>query len=261
MMRLRSITNGWTMDSRKDYLAWFNKDRSHIQHRDHILQYFKDVDRDYSDGSSFPSFIDHFRKEFIANLSDNERDELADYLPKEEKPVEPAVSHKFVKEWQMADLENELDKAKTQRSFTRGKAEFAQAQCINCHRFGNSGGSVGPELAGVASRLAPRDILESILKPSKVVSEQYQNTVLSLADGDSVSGRVLEENDQKLVVSTDPMHPNRVEINKSEIISRKPSKISPMPEGLVNSLDEDEIWDLVAYLESGGKKSYAAYKK
>jgi len=72
---------------------------------------------------------------------------------------------------------------------------------------------------------------------------------------------VVEENGQKLVLNTDPMRPNREEFRKADIVSRRPSKISPMPEGLVSSLTEDEIWDLIAYLESGGKKGNPAFKK
>ena len=261
-MRLRNITNGWTMDLRKDYLGWFDKNRDHVQHPRDILQYFKDVDREYSDGASFPNFLKNFRKDAIATLNADEREELAAFIPKEAS-AEPAVdvNRKFVKDWQMEDLLPDIAQAKTNRSFSKGKTAFTAGQCILCHRFGNSGGAVGPELAAVSSRLATRDILESILEPSKVISEQYQNMSFIMNDGDMVVGRLLEENADDITVMTDPMHPNKEKFRKADIVSRKPSKISPMPQGLVNSMTEDEIWDLIAYLESGGKKSYAAYKK
>jgi putative heme-binding domain-containing protein len=262
VMRLRDITNGWTLDLRKDYFGWFKKNRDHILHPPEILQYFKDAERDYSDGASFPAFLDHFRTESADTLSAGEREELAAYLPAETKTAatqEPA--RKFVKDWQMQDLLPDLAKAKSLRSYAKGKAVYAEAQCIQCHRFGESGGSVGPELAAVASRLTTRDILESILEPSKVVSEQYQNIVLTLNDGDTVAGRLVEENELKVALMTDPFHTAKEEFRKTDIVSRRPSKISPMPEGLVNSMTEDEIWDLIAYLESGGKKTYAAFKK
>jgi putative heme-binding domain-containing protein len=261
-MRLRTITNGWTIDLRKDYLGWFDKNREHIAHPADFLQYFKDVDRDYSDGASFPQYLENFRNEAVATLSDGEREDLAAFLPKEAKPAAVAqTDRKFIKDWRMTDLVPDLDNAKTGRSYRRGKAVFTQAQCIACHRFGNSGGSVGPELAGVSSRLAPRDILESILEPSKVVSEQYQNIVLTLKDGEVAVGRLLEVNDQKLVLMTDPINPNKVEFSAADVVSRRPSKISPMPDGLVNSFSEGEILDLIAYLESGGKRTYAAFQK
>jgi putative heme-binding domain-containing protein len=262
VMRLRNITNGWTMDLRKDYLGWFDKNRDHIAHPPDIVQYFKDAERDYSDGASFPRFLENFRKEDVGTLSDDEREELAAFLPKEDKAAAAAgPDRKFVKDWRMTDLLPDLAKAKTGRSFKQGQAVFAQAQCIQCHRFGKSGGSVGPELAAVSSRLTARDILESILEPSKVVSEQYQNIVLTIKDGDVVAGRLIEANDQSLVLMTDPIHPNKVEFRTADVLSRRPSKISPMPEGLVNSFTEDEIWDLIAYMESSGKRTYTAFQK
>jgi hypothetical protein len=60
---------------------------------------------------------------------------------------------------------------------------------------------------------------------------------------------------------TEPIRQTKVEIRKADIVSRRTSKISPMPEGLVSSMTEGEIWDLVAYLEAGGKKNRSAFKK
>lgn len=262
LLRLRNVAEGWTPELRQQYLAWFKKDREHIGHPPEILQYFKDVERDYSDGASLPKFLQHFEKEFTDGLTVTEREALADYLPKETNAtysVDP--NRKFVKNWTMRDLQTNLDKLKSGRSFEAGKAAFTQAQCILCHRFGKSGGSVGPELAAVSSRLASRDILESILEPSKVISEQYQNTVVNLKDGDVVTGRILTDDDEKLVVETDPIHQTHTEIRKKDVESRKPSKVSPMPEGLVSFMTEDQIWDLIAYMQSSGKKSYAAFEK
>ncbi|MEO8429252.1 MAG: heme-binding protein, partial [Verrucomicrobiota bacterium] len=104
-----------------------------------------------------------------------------------------------------------------------------------------------------------RDVLESILDPTKVVSEQYQNTTLLLANGDDVTGRIVEENNNKIVVVIDPLKQTQRELKKSEIKARHPSKVSPMPEGLVNILSKEEILDLVAYLESSGKSTAAAF--
>jgi putative heme-binding domain-containing protein len=262
VMRLRNIVDGWTLDQRKDYLAWFKKDHSKAAHPADILQYFKDVDRDYSDGASFPLFLENFEKEFVSTLTTNEHQALAAYLPKETNTESSvAASHKFVKDWTMEDLQPDLNKVKSGRSFETGRTAFAQAQCILCHRMGSAGGSVGPELGAVSSRLTSRDILESILLPSKVVSELYQNTILETKDGDILVGRVVEENDQKLVLMTEPIQQTKVEVRKSDIVSRRMSKVSPMPDGLVNSMTEGEIWDLVAYLQSGGKKNRQVFKK
>jgi putative heme-binding domain-containing protein len=262
VMRLRNIVNGWTLDEQKDYLAWFKKDREHAGHPPDILQYFKDVDRDYSDGASVPSFLKNFRNEFVDGLTPGDQEALAAFLPqKANSDNSVASTSKFVKDWTMQDLQPDLDKVKSGRSFAKGKAAYAQAQCILCHRFGNSGGSVGPELAAVSSRLSSRDILESILEPSKVVSDLYQNTIVETTDGDILTGRVLEENDRKLVLMTAPISQTKVEIFKADILSRRSSKVSPMPDGLVNSMTEGEIWDLIAYIEAGGKRDRPAFKK
>src|SRR6267143_632329 len=195
-----------------------------------------------------------------AALSDSERAQLASVItggPVTPKP--PLVQRQFVKEWKMEDLLPELDKVSKGRSFEKGKQAFNDAQCIACHRFGNEGGSVGPELGAASSKYTRRDILESIIEPSKVVSEQYQNTALILKNGDDVSGRVIEENSRKLVLIIDPLKQTQQEIQKSDIKERQPSKVSPMPEGLVNILTKEEILDLLAYLESGGKATAAAF--
>lgn len=161
----------------------------------------------------------------------------------------------------MTDLQPNLDKLKSNRSYKNGKNLFATAQCILCHKFNKTGGSVGPELGAIASRATSRDILEDILEPSKVVSEQYQNSIIELKNGDDVVGRVVEDTDQKLTVIVDPLKLTKVDVLKSNVASRRPSKISPMPEGLVNTMTEKDILDLIAYLQSGGKKEYAAFQK
>ncbi|HEX3988561.1 MAG TPA: hypothetical protein VHZ30_03960, partial [Verrucomicrobiae bacterium] len=262
VMRLRNIVDGWTLDQQKDYLSWFKKDHERAGHPADLLQFFQDVTRDYSDGSSFPTFMKNFRNEFVEGLTPDDQVALAAYLPKETAPAGPKISDsKFVKAWTVEDLEPDINQAKSGRSFEMGKAAYTQAQCILCHRFGNGGGSVGPELAAVASRLSPRDVLESIIVPSKVVSELYQNTMIETKDGDVRTGRIVEENDQKLTLMTEPIKGTKVEILKSNIASRRLSKVSPMPDGLVNSMSESEIWDLVAYLETGGKENNPAFKK
>ena len=92
-----------------------------------------------------------------------------------------------------------------------------------------------------------------------MISEQYQNTTIIKKNGDDVTGRVLEENDQKLVVLSDPLKNTRVEVLKKDVAKRQPSKVSPMAEGLVDVLSKEEILDLLAYIESGGKSTAAAF--
>ncbi|MDB6058857.1 MAG: heme-binding protein [Verrucomicrobiales bacterium] len=262
VLRLRTITNGWTLDQRKQYFTWFNNDRSKLGHDAEVLKFFADVERDYSDGSSFPKFMEDFRNEAIGTLTPEDKLALTPVLPKEETNKAVTITpHKFVQAWKLQDLLSSTEFLNRGRSFKKGKEAFAAAQCAQCHRFGNAGGAVGPELTAVASRLAARDILESIIEPSKVVSEQFQNTTLFLKDGDDVTGRIVAEDDNKIVVITDALKQTKKEVKKADVQERRASKLSPMPEGLVNVLTRDEILDLVAYLQSAGKPKFHAFKK
>src|SRR5438270_4955173 len=134
----------------------------------------------------------------------------------------------------MPHLEPSLDAVGKSRSFRRGKEAFEAAQCLACHKFGNEGGATGPDLTAVSSRFARRDILESIIEPSKVISEQYANTTLRLTNGDVIEGRVVEENADGLVVRPNPLQPETtIKVKKSDVKFRALSKLSPMPQGLV----------------------------
>ena len=149
-----------------------------------------------------------------------------------------------------------LDKLDHGRNFDKGRQAYLDCQCIKCHRFGNEGGAVGPDLTAISSRFAAKDILESIIEPSKVVSEQYQNIVVTTMSGKTIVGRLLEDTPQQLVVQPNPLEPERVEVPKSDVDTVQPSKVSPMPEHLVDGLTADEILDLIAYLQSQGRKDY-----
>jgi len=132
-------------------------------------------------------------------------------------------------------------------------------QCAVCHRLGNDGGSVGPDLTGVAGRFNRHDILENILLPSKVISDRYQSFTITKRDGEDFSGFITDETDDKVVLLVNPLSQQRVEILKKDIESRVVSKLSLMPEGLLNTLTQDEILDLVAYLQADGKPGDAVF--
>lgn len=262
LFHLRTLKRGWTLDQRRRYFGWFNQNRAGLLHPPELVKWFRDVERDYVDGASFPRFIANFRREAVASLSETERTALADLLAEQIPAAQPAAPPRaFVKDWKMEDLLPLLDRVSQGRNFERGKAAYTAAQCFACHRFGNDGGAVGPELTAVASKYSRRDILESILEPSKVVSDQYQYTTVILKNGDDVTGRLVDETDDKLVLQTNPLTTeDQTVVRKADVAARRPSTVSPMPEGLLSVLTEEEILDLLAYLESGGRKEHAAFR-
>jgi putative heme-binding domain-containing protein len=168
----------------------------------------------------------------------------------------------FVKEWKSADLAGRLDQVKRNRDYTKGRQAFVDAQCLLCHKMGNEGGGIGPELTGIAARFSTRDILDSILEPSRVLSEQFQNTTVVLRNGDDVTGRLVDETSDQLVLVPNQLQPDaKVVVKKADIAQRSFSKLSPMPEGLVSSLTQEDILDLLAFLEGAGRRDHAAFKK
>ena len=139
------------------------------------------------------------------------------------------------------------------RDFERGKSMFTATACVVCHRFSSEGGGIGPDLSGAGNRYTVRDLLENIIEPSKVISDQYGTDLFELQDGSTLVGRVVGEENGELLVMSNPFMPdekNRVKV--AAIKSRKPYNLSMMPPGLINSLNPEELQDLVAYILSAG---------
>jgi putative heme-binding domain-containing protein len=169
----------------------------------------------------------------------------------------------FVREWALEELVSSLARVGMKRSFARGKQAFETAQCRACHRMGTgpeAGGIFGPDLTAVASRFGRRDLLVSILDPSRAMDEKYRNTILRLRDGTQVVGVVESESPEGLVLRPNPLSEETIRVATAKIAEQTPSAISPMPAGLLNVLERDEILDLLAYLEAGGDPAHAVFR-
>ncbi|MBU1820037.1 MAG: heme-binding protein, partial [Bacteroidetes bacterium] len=113
-----------------------------------------------------------------------------------------------------------------------------------------------PDLTQLATRFSTKDILESIIEPNKVISDQYAATQLVLKNGESIVGRITNEDKTSYTVSQNPFAPDMVvKIPKKDIASSGYSSVSIMLPGLINSLNEEELKDLVAYLKAGGNEN------
>ena len=76
------------------------------------------------------------------------------------------------------------------RDFERGKRMYAAARCIVCHRYGGEGGATGPDLTQVAGRFSAQDLIDAMVHPSRVISDQYKSMMIQARDGTVISGRV-----------------------------------------------------------------------
>jgi putative heme-binding domain-containing protein len=111
----------------------------------------------------------------------------------------------------------------------------------------------GPDLTTAGRRYSPRDLLDQILNPSKEINEQYVPLVITTSDGETIQGIVVNLKGDSIEVNTDVTDPSRrVDVKRAKIESMAPTKISPMPNGLLAQLTKDEILDLVAYVLKGG---------
>lgn len=118
------------------------------------------------------------------------------------------------------------------------------AQCIRCHSFENEKGSVGPSLRGVASRLTKEQILESIIDPSAELALGFGSVVLTLKDGSTASGILMEENTDHLLLKTGDAEPLEIAIGRIEDRQDLPSSMLPFKD----ILTKRQIRNLVAFL-------------
>jgi putative heme-binding domain-containing protein len=263
---LRNVKTGWTPELRRTYLAWWNQPYA-TEHPAYVTQWFEDAGIRFNNGASFANFMAHAHEEVKFTMTPEEIIAMADLLAEYDKvhPAKqtyvPGPPRELVKEWVTADLQPLLGKVGSGRDFARGKKIFNDAQCIACHRYGDQGGAVGPDLTAVSTRFKRQDILESSTEPSKVLSEQYMNTAIETTEGKVIVGRITEETDDHITLRPNPLQPETVTVKKSEIESRQLSKTSPMPTGLLNTFTEDEILDLMAYLESFGDPKHPNFKR
>jgi putative heme-binding domain-containing protein len=243
---LRKLKTGWTPTLRQEYFRWFVTAES------------------FRGGNTFDSSLRRAKKDAVANLSEAEKNALKPILEahaEHKSPRATLAARPFVQDWKLDDLLPKVQAGlKSGRNFDRGRQLYGTVACAACHRFVNEGGSIGPDLTGVAGRFSLHDLLESIVEPSKVISDQYQAINIRLKNGDVISGRVGNLNGSEINIIEDMFEPGKMtNVKRADIQSIEPSQVSPMPQGLLNSLRLDEIQDLVAYLLARGDKQNPAF--
>jgi putative heme-binding domain-containing protein len=134
---------------------------------------------------------------------------------------------------------------------SRGASVFTKAQCAKCHRFEGKGETMGPDLTTIARRFTRKELVESIVHPSQVISSQYASKLIQTTSGKQISGLVLPGASGETIVLQ--ANGEKVAIPSGEIQATKPSKLSAMPDGLLDPLSLEEIADLFAYLQGQAK--------
>jgi putative heme-binding domain-containing protein len=149
-----------------------------------------------------------------------------------------------------AELEKLSQAALTQAGDPeRGSRLFFDAEkvkCSKCHRIGNQGDRIGPELTGVGARFSRIHIVESILEPSRTVATGYQTIAVVLSDGRVLAGIKIAETESTLTLGDNQGKSHTVA--KTDIEEQTTQSQSTMPDGLVKQLTVDQFVDLIAFL-------------
>ena len=128
---------------------------------------------------------------------------------------------------------------------SQGRVVYQQV-CGACHIMYGEGGKIGPELTG-SNRANLDYFLLNVLAPSYDVPEGYRMVTVTSRDGQVFVGNVVQEDASKVVLN---MVGQKTVVAKSDIKSRQTSRVSMMPEGLLNPLQDKQILDLIAYMRT-----------
>ncbi len=235
----------WSMEDRKTYFSWFEKAHS------------------WSGGASYQKFLTNIENSAFELMPEAERIVLESTgvrkpykVPELPKPAGPG------KEYSVDELVALSATKMKGRDFKNGETMYKAARCIVCHRFAGDGGSTGHDLTQAAGRFSFKDLAESIVDPSKVVSDQYKTTIIETKDGKTHTGRIVAATADSITILVDPEDSTKlVTVKNSDIEDKKLSPVSLMPRDLLKTLNENEALDLMAYLLSRGNPRDPVFQK
>ena len=245
---IRHLKDGWTPELQERFFKWFTRAAN------------------YKGGASFDQFMEEIKKDALKNVGKERKKALAPILnakPAKSGPVFAAKPREFVKNWTMADLKPLLASGlEGGRNFKNGRDSFGQTTCFACHRFGQEGGAIGPDLTSAAGKFSPHDFLEQIIEPNKEISDQYGSMTFTMKDGSVIVGRIANLKGDNYRIITNLFAPGEMTIiDSKKVKSVEPSKISMMPPGLLNTLSDEDILDLTAYVLSAGDPKHHMFAK
>lgn len=243
---LRNVKSGWTMEQRKEY-----------------FQFFIDAAK-RPGGNSYAKFLMQFRDDALATCTTAEqlvleplagRSLLADAF---EATPPRGPGRKWTVTEALAVLNNK-DDAKP-ADYQAGRNLYHATSCAKCHRLNGEGGAIGPDLSTAAKKFSMNDMLDAIIEPSKVISDQYGSQQVLTTDGKVIIGRAVEIG-QQLYVYTVDADAKPLILAKDEVEQVTPSKVSQMPLGLIDSLNADELRELMTYLSAAGDRRAPVYRR
>jgi putative heme-binding domain-containing protein len=134
----------------------------------------------------------------------------------------------------------------------RGELVFRRKElvCMKCHAISGSGGLVGPDMTSIGASAQIDYLIESMINPNKAIKENYHSIVVTTDDGKVFNGIKVRQDNNELVLRD--AEDRLINISLKKIEEQKNGK-SLMPEGMVDSLTQGELLDLVRFLSELGK--------
>jgi putative heme-binding domain-containing protein len=149
----------------------------------------------------------------------------------------PGEKQKLIEDKKAVVMTGQFDK-------TRGKELFTK-HCAVCHKLNGEGAEVGPDITGVGRGTLDL-LLNNVIDPDQIIGAGYENTIVDTEDGDTKSGRLVEDTDTYIKLLT--AGPREDVIQKKDIKERRTSQKSVMPEGFEQIMKDDEFRDLIRYV-------------
>ncbi len=245
-LALREARLGWTPELRRQYFTFLNTAGK------------------AAGGASYPGYLANIRDEALALSTNAERIALKDltgedFNPKPDFPITPPKGPG--RAWTTADaIAAAGGKALGGVNFEKGRNLFYATGCAACHRVNGLGGSTGPDLTSVSNKFDAAYVIEAIIVPSKVISDQYGSSIVTLNDGRTFAGLVVPQDEKTMLVYPADLKAEGDLIARTDVKSIVESPVSQMPPGLINTLSPSELRDLIAYVMSAGNPNDKSYR-
>ncbi|MEN7551542.1 HEAT repeat domain-containing protein [Rapidithrix thailandica] len=133
--------------------------------------------------------------------------------------------------------------------YRQGRSFFntnSTGQCARCHSIGGKGGEVGPSLTHIGDQLSREQILQALIEPSARLAPGFGSVTLTLKDGQKVTGILMEERADELILKTSEAEPMEIPLSRIKERKNLPSSMPPMG----SLMSKREIRDMVEFLSN-----------
>src|SRR5690606_31538451 len=118
--------------------------------------------------------------------------------------------------------------------------------CYKCHRVGDTGEEIGPNLNQIGEIRSKRDLVEAVVFPSASFAREYEPYLIITLSGKSYSGILSRQTAQAIYLRLTDR--SEIRIERDDIEEMRPAKTSIMPQGLDQTISPEEFRDLIAFL-------------